>query len=478
MDLKIDELSLDQTYSFDVKVRVADTFFMGVLDLSPTNITLKIRGEESGKRRNDLGWGDLAELSCQTHSHKIFLIGLRFCGGVNGTLQRHPIHVGHFTSIYEVDEAIYCKSNGFRAPNIYGYAIQSRSVEKWVGTTERQQTILEEYYRRENNFSDPSKNIEFAQDINGGQISIQYPTTTYWAATEYRAGIEFSPSFVVSYEEKIAISDIKNKFNNIYTFLSFVIGDELDIQKIILICRDGSLFNKLSYYYPTQTHPKSRKGSSPFFPLGHESKFDTLGLPSFPLDAIAIYFDLPERDSSYFQKYIKYRRLENPEERLLGYFRLLESLCYKEKQYVDEKTLLKVIAKSKYYLKKKFIKPDDITGLIKRLIAANRSKYNTEKCISDFFKQIPKMFSSGWRFERKHIEAICRLRNDISHANNFEPHLDLREKIKFLEVMLIFALFQKIDIDWKYLGRIIDRLDGYFLIKKEADLKIVKIIDS
>jgi hypothetical protein len=45
-----------------------------------------------------------------------------------------------------------------------------------------------------------------------------------------------------------------------------------------------------------------------------------------PQEIFSNYFSLDLSELSHYGKYVKYRRMENVEERFLGYFRILEKL--------------------------------------------------------------------------------------------------------------------------------------------------------
>ncbi len=137
--------------------------------------------------------------------------------------------------------------------------------------------------------------------------------------------------------------------------------------------------------------------------------------------------------------------MENPEERFLGYFRILESLCFNKKSYLDEVLLEKLSNRIKPYLIKVFGDKKSVTSFLKGLPRYNNSKYNTQKCILDFYLKIPVLLSGTWKLEKSNIGEICKLRNDITHANDYSiSDSRLEENVKFIEVLLVFSLFEKL----------------------------------
>ncbi|WP_374254994.1 HEPN domain-containing protein [Acinetobacter brisouii] len=140
--------------------------------------------------------------------------------------------------------------------------------------------------------------------------------------------------------------------------------------------------------------------------------------------------------------------MKSDEEKFLGYFRLLEKLTYKRKYYVDEAYLENLLKKTKSYLAKKLdVKTKIINDLNNRILQANGSKYNTAKCISDFYDLVPIEIQGQLSYKKADIPTICKLRNDITHANEYT--LDdalLHNYTKFINALLFLALTQKIGI--------------------------------
>ncbi len=116
----------------------------------------------------------------------------------------------------------------------------------------------------------------------------------------------------------------------------------------------------------------------------------------------------------------------------------MESLCFKKKNYVNEEILEEVLKKAKHYLIKKFDDKKNVTSFVKQIIKVNHSKYNTEKCLQDFYKEISIDCSENWRFKKNDFNKICKLRNDITHANDYKIiEREFMEYTMFIEVLLL-----------------------------------------
>jgi hypothetical protein len=77
----------------------------------------------------------------------------------------------------------------------------------------------------------------------------------------------------------------------------------------------------------------------------------------------------------------------------------------------------------------------------------------------DFYKSLPATARKKLALDQSNIGSICKLRNDISHANDFYISEEaLRVNCVFVESLLIFAMFETIGIPLSDVGKVIDRL--------------------
>ena len=164
--------------------------------------------------------------------------------------------------------------------------------------------------------------------------------------------------------------------------------------------------------------------------------------------------------------------MQNIEERFLGYFRMLESLCYQKAYYVAEALLKTTLNKLKPIAIRIFREKESVTSLLKRIIKLNSSKYNTERCISLFLDRLPKSLTDSLKFTKKDLEKICKARNDITHANEliFDEY-ELFGFEKFIEVLFILAMLDNLKVNLDDSSKIICRNHGFHHIKKESELK-------
>ena len=114
---------------------------------------------------------------------------------------------------------------------------------------------------------------------------------------------------------------------------------------------------------------------------------------------------------------------------------------------------------------KKFNDSKNVKSFLNGIPSYNKSKYNTEKCIQDFFELLPNELSKNWKFTKRDIGDICKLRNDITHANDYYiSEIEIEEKTKFLEVLLVLKLCTKIGLSLDIASKFIHFINGYFYI--------------
>lgn len=466
-DLK--NLELSKTYKFDVVVEDGNERFAGKLNLTPEKITITIMGEQNDERNCAIGWGDIDQIVCNDLNKKFFLYDLKFAGGRSSAICHYPKPIGYFESTFNVGFVVFCPSSTLKDNAFHTISIHSETICDWIGNTETQEEIIRSYHRKEPVFDNPDKLIEFIINISGiGKLGVSYNWSIHSSSPDFKSGILFPPSLVVGFYKAINAKEVKRQYDRIYNLFALLTGDELSTSKIDIGYIGPGINNTGSLYYPSRTVKKRYSNSPIFFPLGKNLRFDQLGLPPIPLEIFNNYFALSDQEVEYWNKYIKYKRMENVEERFLGFFRILETLCFKKKVYLDEELLAELCHRIKPYLIKKFNDRKSVKSFIKGLPRYNGSRYNTEKCIQDFFKSIPCELTNDWRFQKQDIGSICKLRNDITHANDYYvSESEIEEKAKFIEILLILSLCLKIGLGLDITAKLIDRINGYHLITKK-----------
>jgi len=464
MSFNIKSLELKENYTFDVIVEDGEERFIAKLELAPERISLTIRGEINEERNYSFGWGNIDQLTCHDVNKTFILYNLKFTHGQSNVLSHYPKYNAYFETTFDVSFLIYSESSF--DDSFCSIDIHSDAISKWVGNTETQEEIIDSYHRKEAIFNSPDKLQEFNISINGiGILGVAYNLSMHSSSPDFKSGINFPPSLIYQFSNEISGIKMEQEFEKTYNLLAFLFGNDFIINKVNVL---NTYRKRCSLYYPSRKLWPQYGNRLIFYPLGKDIRFNTLDIPSLSLEVFNTYFSLSSIESGYWKKYIKYKRMHNIEEQFLGFFRILETLSFKKKHFLDEAILASVCSKAEPYLIKKFGDKKNVKFFVKGLSRYNESKYNTEKNIQDFYLSLPKIITAQWEFDKNSIGLICKLRNDMTHANDY--YLDESEiyaKTKFIEVLLIISMCKKIGISLSDLEKVINRIDGYHLLIKE-----------
>ncbi|WP_209436708.1 HEPN domain-containing protein, partial [Pseudomonas gingeri] len=137
------------------------------------------------------------------------------------------------------------------------------------------------------------------------------------------------------------------------------------------------------------------------------------------------------------------------------------SLTKTSKSFLDPDLLSEQVKRVEKLMIKIFGCGKEVKSFLRGIGRYNNSKYNTEKCMIDFYKKLPVKVVGGWRLKQEAIGSICKLRNDISHANDyFETSDDLLAKCAFVESLLIISLLETVGLPISISSGLIFRLPG------------------
>lgn len=466
MTFNTENLLLDSEYEFNVTVEYEREQFAAKLTLKKNAVYLRISGEQGEDRRRSLPWGHISRIECSEFSSKISLFDIRPMSGFSRIISRNPFRV-FFESEYEVGFVLFSKTQLENHRSFRGIKVHSDTISKWLGNTEKQEEIIK-LYKSNVLFQTSCDNLtEFSCIVPGkGVVGASYNPIAFHCSPEFKAGITYPPSLFFIFNQKASAEVALQATADVITFFKFVTGGNVEISKVEFVSSEGSSRKNATLYFPRKNSNRSQVELI-FFPLGKNLRFDTLGLPEFPVVAIQNFFSQDLRKINFFRQYMKYRDMKSDEERFLGFFRLLEALTYKEGRYLDEAVLLEVMTRAKAYLVRKFGDRASVTSFIKRMPRWNSLKYNAEKCIVDLLDSIPKSVSEEWKYGTKDIGAICKLRNDITHANDYEASAStVSDYTKFVEILVIYSLLLQIGVEKKSAAVVLCRLSGYHEIKQ------------
>lgn len=459
-------LKLSKDYTFSVSVRDEGKVFAGKLTLSSEKCTLIVMGERY--LSDNFYQTTRIECSAFDKTFLLFEISLNYRSNQNLSASDADDNVWFFESEFEVGFVI-CNEALFNViDNALGFIIDSDMIKKWVGFTNLQQEIVEKYSARTPSLLG-TDTLEFEQELQGyGLLSMFYNFQTHCDMNAFTSGFKFPPQLFIKFNSFVAMEKLHIEYKKLYEFMTVFIGSDFKVETVkVSVDSDISLTNT-SVYFPTANQKYER--DYPVFPLCRNLRFQDLPIPELPIDCFNNYYLLSENDRSFFSRYLRYQRVNSEEERFLGYFRLLENLIYKTKSYVDPESLKEFLDNSKNHILNRLKdkgSAKDIKTLISRIEQLNNSKYNTAKCIIDFYAKLPSTLKERIVFNNEDIQDVCQLRNNITHANAYTiDEKKLAKYSSFINILLYIALLGKVEISPKSVAEVVHRLNRYHLVQK------------
>lgn len=455
-------LNLADSYEFNVKVFDHKNIFAGYLKLTPEKCTLRVMGERDPSNN----FHSSKIIKCSSLKFNFFLYELSISHMSSQLLQYDDKGgIGFFEYTFNIGFIVCSNQSLSNINNIKELKIQFPLLKSWIGNTTTQNKILD---LMESN-SKSINSTEFRVNLeNYGSIYLAYKMTSSWESLGTSNKIQ--PYINIIFNEPKNIGLIHEEIEKIYTLLAFYIGYDFDFQLVNLTPHNNFNNTQVSVYH-TQNH-SSKTLSYMLFPLGHNLKFDPEINP-LPLSSFNSFYNLNSTDLSLFHRYIRYDRMKSTEEKFLGFFRLLEKITYQISPYINEKSLNNILERTKPYLHKRLEgKSQDIKAFLKRIPQLNNSKYNTHTCLSKFYDRLPSELTETLCFKKRDLHEICKLRNDVTHANYFIiTDKQLFKFTLFIKVLLYLALLEKVGINIQIYWQIATRIE-YFRLLQSSEIKI------
>ena len=341
--------------------------------------------------------------------------------------------IGSFYDEYEVSEILFNSKNNVKIDNFIQLSFSSKDLQKWIQTTNLQRKILDNYLLKEHNNIDLK---EVVIDIENMYLIIHYPTTRYLDSSNNRAGIKFKPTINLSFQQEVSFEYIRKKYFELLNLLYLVFGYDLNIDEINLL-NDESSF---SYFYKQKLDRTYDKNV--FIPLGHNLKFNN-NIMETPLSIFQNYFKLDDYKKSFFKVFRKYKMFHYTEDKFLGYFRILENLMFDKKEKFTESYM-------KIYLENINLSDEE------KLEEKSKLEKNLDKSIIDrkekikfivFHNKFINVVSDNYKLKVNFtdVEEIVKLRNDISHFNDYKiTQNNLEKYIDYLEILVNYVLLRLI----------------------------------
>ncbi|MEQ1173682.1 HEPN domain-containing protein [Acinetobacter lwoffii] len=429
-----DPLHFNETYSFEVLVKDNKENFAGKLIVSPNGCTLRVMGERAFSEN----FSTSEVIECETLRNWFLLTDLSINTWRIASLRMdNKEDPGGFYEIEFKVGFLIKSSSRINSDTLFkGFNFDADMIGKWTGITNKQNDLL--YRHRDLGKNDLTL---FTKPLdNLGDAYLSYNLNLHTNLEGMSSGVKLTPNVGIFLNEHRKIQDIYKEIKKLYVLLTYFWGGDFSINHLLLSKLNG---DHISAFYSMNVVKDLNK--YPLIPLGFDTRDNYGGFKGVPLEFFINYYNLPDSKVEHFSKHLRYKRMKSNEERFLGYFRILEKLVHVRGTYVEDGLLKDLLKRSKGILIKKLgSDKKNIERLSKRIISANGGKYNTATCISKFFNDIPEEIRSFMGVSQSDIEPICKLRNDMTHANEYEV-LDenLHRYTRFIHQLLIFALFNK-----------------------------------
>ncbi len=428
---KIDKLFLNEKFFLDVKVQYDINYWVaGKLNINQKKIVLLMYGELNTKSSYKSN-RTFKKLICTNYLNSNFiLLDVKLFKSQNSRLNEN---IGSFYDEYEVSEILFNSKNNVKIDNFIQLSFSSKDLQKWIQTTNLQRKILDNYLLKEHSNIDLK---EVVIDIEDMYLIIHYPTTRYLDSSNNRAGIKFKPTINLSFQQEVSFEYIRKKYFELLNLLYLVFGYDLNIDEINLL-NDESSF---SYFYKQKLDRTYDKNV--FIPLGHNLKFNN-NIMETPLSIFQNYFKLDDYKKSFFKVFRKYKMFHYTEDKFLGYFRILENLMFDKKEKFTESYM-------KIYLENINLSDEE------KLEEKSKLEKNLDKSIIDrkekikfivFHNKFINVVSDNYKLKVNFtdVEEIVKLRNDISHFNDYKiTQNNLEKYIDYLEILVNYVLLRLI----------------------------------
>ncbi|MBS1174180.1 MAG: hypothetical protein H6R05_311 [Burkholderiaceae bacterium] len=455
---RIEKLFLNQKYKFDFNIEINDDFFQAELQLTPSEIKVEIYGEIKARQNSIFFKRKIDSLSGGDFFTKFVLHGLNLIHYSSKSLPKRN-RGSFFKAVFAVDYVLYADSQLSIADSYHNFKIDSPSFNHWLGHTAKQMECLDR----------GQSDAEFIVLSDGFHLVGGYSYHTGYSAL--KGYEELHPRLCGYFHSEVCFTDLTDTLNDTIGIFSFLYGSDLEILSIT--SSDKISEKNISIYFQTEKLKCHHEFKAILFPFS-EQFLSEVGDDSPPnLDVVSDFFSLDKGEREYYKKYLKYMKMNNPEDTFLGLFRLLERCSYIKENYVDSVVLDGFIKRSLLLLEEEAFKCNaksikKLMGRISGERGLNSQKLSTEACISKKMKLIPNLNNENWKYTPSNLNEICKLRNDISHANDFST-VGILEKSKFVEAVLVFLLLQLVGISAETSFSTVKRLDGYYLLKNSVE---------
>jgi len=410
-------LLLNDTYSLDVRVEYyEDIEVTGILNVSRSEITLDVHGHINSK----ISLPDrykIEMIRCTYNlSKSIYLYRLELIESKINYLQNDQTA---FTEKYRVQEILYKNGYLYNDTSFQTLEIFSSDIVKWVGETRKQQALIENYG---NNGKARDKDIESNEmsiELKDCYLIVGYSVTNYGDVLS--AGVYLTPKINILMKHESTFREIKNVYKELMHFFYLLMGYDMDVEHT----KVGGHSDDISYFYKQKLDRKNSENI--FIPLSKDVRFNQLGRKELYIEIFQKYSNLTQYQKLMFEYYRKYKMYHNSEEKLLGFFRILENIMFYDELIDDSK--------------KEFLKSNNLeTKKNKIRDCSTKIKFTL------FYFELSDELKKILKFTSQELSDIVDLRNNIAHLNEYEySETILSTYISYLEFLTTYGLLKLVE---------------------------------
>ncbi len=407
-------LLLNDTYSLDVRVEYHEGIEVtGLLNITSSEVTLEIHGQIDSKISLPERY-KIEMLRCTYNlSKNIQLYKLELIEGKTNYLQNNQTA---FTKKYRVQELLYKNGYLHNDTSFQTLEIFSSDIVKWVGNTNKQQALIKNYGNNSKARDKDIKSNEMSIELRDCYLIVGYSATIYCDVLS--AGVFLTPKINILMKYESTLNEIKNVYKELMHFFYLLLGYDMDVEHLNF----GGHSDDISYFYKQKLDRKNTDNI--FISLGKDVRFNQLGRKELSIEIFQEYSNLTQYQKLMFEYYRKYKMYHNNEEKLLGFFRILENIMFYD-ELIDNR--------KKEFLKSKNLEPK------KNKIRDCSSKIK----FTLFYFEISVELKKILKFTSKELCDIVDLRNNIVHLNEYEcSETILNTHISYLEFLTTYGLLK------------------------------------
>lgn len=438
MNNKVKYLSLNENYELDVFIQFIENEkpIRASLSINQNLITLKVFNSSFNFNL------DYEILTCKyNHNYKIDLINLQSIDYSTYYHHSNTTDITYTTDVTYIVEKVLLKE--YNVDDKYKkLIIKSKDINKWVGFTKLQRNlgfeIKERIFNQHNEYFKSIKCEKF-------NFNIIYEINTIQNTLDGNITYIFLPYIELDFEEKLTFHDVDKTYTDLLNLLYLLLGFNLDVAEVIFQSEQEK-YNNCYFYYKKDYMQIENK--TIFIALANdlfEQNREELNLEIF-----SNYFKLDNYEKSFFRAFRQYKTFHYTEEKLLGYFRILEKIMYSKdikftQEYCD--IYLENINLSDEKKKEEKELLEGVKNKEKRVINCPlKDRKNIIKFIL-YHNQILHVLPIDFKLiiQFSDVEKIVLLRNNIAHFNNYSvSQNDLEKYIDYLEFLTKYTLLKLI----------------------------------